>query len=305
MKEKDPAFLFYPADFLVGCSDLTMLERGQYITLLCLQHQKGHLSKKTVGLCLGFDWVSLSDELRGKFREDEDGHIYNRRLDREMTERKQFVDKQRNNGKLGGRPKTQTEPNTNPNNNPNTNPNETQTKASRDEDRDINEDENIDKNNKGGMGEKEEETPNVENHSTEGKEIICEVLDELSFENVWAMYGRKGNKKTSMKKWSKLENHCKLAALKHIPEYVKATSKDIQYRKNFETYINQEAWNDIIISDKSNGTQGITITENGGTMGNGYSGNGANTFRTDAQQRRNERSVLKEMARTVLQQPKT
>jgi uncharacterized protein YdaU (DUF1376 family) len=181
MKEKDPAFLLYPADFLVGCSDLTMLERGQYITLLCLQHQKGHLSKKTVGLCLGFDWVSLSNELRGKFKEDENGFIFNSRLEREIMKRDNFSDKQRNNGKLGGRPKTQTKPS----HNPNINPIKTQTKASRDENENINEDGN-ENTLKGGTGGKIE-TPNVENHCTEG-----EVLDELSFENVWAMYGRKG-----------------------------------------------------------------------------------------------------------------
>jgi hypothetical protein len=75
-----------------------------------------------------------------------------------------------------------------------------------------------------------------------------EVLDETDFENVWAMYGRKGNKKTCMQKWGKLKNHCKLAALQHIPRYVAATP-DIQYRKNFETYINQEAWNDEVLTN--------------------------------------------------------
>ena len=45
---KDPAFVFYTGDFLTGVIDMTMEERGQYITLLCLQHQKGHFSKKTL-----------------------------------------------------------------------------------------------------------------------------------------------------------------------------------------------------------------------------------------------------------------
>ena len=225
---KDPAFLFYPADFLIGCTDLTMVERGQYITLLCLQHQKGHLSKKMVGLCLGFDWVSLSEELRAKFKEDEAGLIYNSRLEREITQRSQYINKQRSNGKMGGRPKTQIKPNENPN----INPAETQTKASRDEDIDVNEDVIIIENNKGGMGENEE--------------TFCEVLDELYFENVWAIYQRKGNKKTSKDRWDKLPNKSKLLAAAHIPQYVEATP-DIQYRKNFEVYINKEAWNDRII----------------------------------------------------------
>ncbi|MDR1884271.1 MAG: DUF4373 domain-containing protein [Prevotella sp.] len=74
----------------------------------------------------------------------------------------------------------------------------------------------------------------------------CEIPDESSFDNIWAMYGKKGNKKTCAKKWANLKNHCREAAFKHIPLYVEATP-DIQYRKNFETYINQECWNDEII----------------------------------------------------------
>ena len=69
---------------------------------------------------------------------------------------------------------------------------------------------------------------------------------DSGFEKVWAMYGRKGNKKTSERKRANLKNHCREAAIKHIPRYV-ASTPDIQYRKNFETYLNQEAWNDEII----------------------------------------------------------
>ena len=70
---------------------------------------------------------------------------------------------------------------------------------------------------------------------------------ELSFEKAWELYERKGNKKTSMKKWENLKNHCREAALKHIPLYVQSTP-DKQYRKNFETYLNQECWNDEILT---------------------------------------------------------
>ena len=37
---KDPAFLFYSSDFLSGTMLMTDEEIGQYIKLLCLQHQK-------------------------------------------------------------------------------------------------------------------------------------------------------------------------------------------------------------------------------------------------------------------------
>ena len=85
--------------------------------------------------------------------------------------------------------------------------------------------------------------------NTKEIEIIL-PFDELSFENVWELYEKKGNRKTSKKRWANLKNHCREAALTHIPLYVMATP-DKQFRKNFESYINQECWNDEIIT-KSN-----------------------------------------------------
>lgn len=89
---------------------------------------------------------------------------------------------------------------------------------------------------------------------TESTVVVEAKTDETDFENVWTLYGRKGNKKTGRGKWERLTAKNKKAALEHIPDYVLSTP-DITYRKNFETYINQEAWNDeIIISDEKTGT---------------------------------------------------
>lgn len=101
---KDPAFLFYTSDFITGISDLTMEERGQYITLLCLQHQKGHLSEKTIRLNV----ANVSVDVLNKFLKDDNGLFYNERLDIEIEKRSNFVDSRRENGKLGGRPKVKT-----------------------------------------------------------------------------------------------------------------------------------------------------------------------------------------------------
>ena len=97
---KDPAFLFYSSDFLNGVSDLTMEERGQYITLLCLQHQKGSLSEKTIRLSVG----SVSVDVMAKFQKDEAGNFFNERLILEMEKRANFTQSRRNNGVKGGRP---------------------------------------------------------------------------------------------------------------------------------------------------------------------------------------------------------
>jgi hypothetical protein len=85
---KSPSFNFFSADVLVGVSDLTMAERGQYITLLCLQHQKGHLSRKTMEIAVG----AVSDDVLGKFKVDEDGNYYNSRLDKEVNKKNAFVE---------------------------------------------------------------------------------------------------------------------------------------------------------------------------------------------------------------------
>jgi hypothetical protein len=103
---KDPAFLFYSSDFLNGVSDLTMEERGQFITLLCLQHQKGTLTDKTIRLSLG----SVSVDVLSKFSKDKDGNYFNERLNEEIEKRIQFTESRRNNGSKGGRPKNNTKP---------------------------------------------------------------------------------------------------------------------------------------------------------------------------------------------------
>lgn len=113
---KDPAFLFYASDFLTGCTNLTMEERGQYMTLLCIQHQTGHLSNKTISLSVG----GVSDDLMTKFSIDDDGLFYNERLDIEIDKRMQFCETRRQNGSKGGRPK---KPSAKPNGKPSAKPN--------------------------------------------------------------------------------------------------------------------------------------------------------------------------------------
>lgn len=91
---KDPAFLFYSADFLVGVSDLTMAERGQYITLMCIQHAKGRLSLKNIEIAIG----TVSDDVLAKFKQDENGLYYNERLEQEVLKRKAYSESRRKNG---------------------------------------------------------------------------------------------------------------------------------------------------------------------------------------------------------------
>jgi hypothetical protein len=102
---KDPAVLFYTSDFLSGVIDMDMDERGQYITLLCAQHQKGRLSEKTIRLLVG----SVSVSVLAKFKRDENGLYFNERMEFEAQKRAQFTDSRRNNGEKGGRPRKPTQ----------------------------------------------------------------------------------------------------------------------------------------------------------------------------------------------------
>jgi hypothetical protein len=133
---KDPAVLFYTSDFLSGVIDMDMDERGQYITLLCAQHQKGRLSEKTIRLLVG----SVSVSVLAKFKRDENGLYFNERMEFEAIKRAQFTDSRRNNGEKGGRPRKPTQ-NLVDNHMPNHMENE-------------NENDNIIEKDKGGVGEK-------------------------------------------------------------------------------------------------------------------------------------------------------
>jgi uncharacterized protein YdaU (DUF1376 family) len=98
---KDPAFLFYVNDFLSGVLLMSFEERGKFITLLCLQHQQGHISEDDM-----FSICSQEDKrILKKFKKDADGFYYNERLDEEKAKRDKFITSQRTNGAKGGRPK--------------------------------------------------------------------------------------------------------------------------------------------------------------------------------------------------------
>jgi uncharacterized protein YdaU (DUF1376 family) len=92
---KDPAFLFYSGDFIAGVSEMTMEERGQYITLLCFQHGKGHLTMDFINRVV----PNLSQYVLSKFVKDDKGLFYNKRLDLEAEKRKKYSESRSNNRK--------------------------------------------------------------------------------------------------------------------------------------------------------------------------------------------------------------
>jgi len=93
---KDPAVLFYTSDFLTGTLTMTYEQKGKYITLLCLQHQKGVLSEKDMlSICLSYD-----EDVFSKFKKEGENY-YNERMKLEHEKRSSYS-KSRSNNRLKG-----------------------------------------------------------------------------------------------------------------------------------------------------------------------------------------------------------
>jgi uncharacterized protein YdaU (DUF1376 family) len=90
---KDPAFLFYPNDYLGGTMGMTFEEKGAYIDLLMLQFNRGHMTEHMIGHTVGQLWKNIKD----KFIQDSTGLWYNVRLDEEKSKRMAFTQSRRNN----------------------------------------------------------------------------------------------------------------------------------------------------------------------------------------------------------------
>ena len=86
-------FLFYVGDWLGGTQLFTREHKGAYIDLLMAQFGNGHMSLEDIKHVLGEqDYVKLWPKIEPKFTLDEDGLLYNIKLDNEKFKRKKFVD---------------------------------------------------------------------------------------------------------------------------------------------------------------------------------------------------------------------
>jgi hypothetical protein len=92
---KDPAVLFYTSDFLSGTFTMDYEQRGKYITLLCIQHQKGFLTEKDLKLVL----EDTDTEIFDKFKLAEDGNYYNIKMKECAAARKAYSQSRSNNRK--------------------------------------------------------------------------------------------------------------------------------------------------------------------------------------------------------------
>lgn len=90
---KDPAFLFYPGDWLGGTIGMSFEEKGAYLELLVMQWNCHRIAEDDAKKLVG---AKLWNRLKRKFLHDSDGY-FNQRLQDEKDKRKAHSDKQKQN----------------------------------------------------------------------------------------------------------------------------------------------------------------------------------------------------------------
>lgn len=271
---KDPAFLFYYKDFENDTADWEADAVGWYIRLLCFQAGNGYIPSEIEELAqlarVKFSEYKIFCErwatrLACKFKPLSDTQLYNPKLSKVQAERKSSAIKKSVLAVLGNFIKT-------------CNLTDVEKKKLKD------------------LFHKEKSFYNILN-SEKRKEIIEEFLvgksfliieqryakrnaieertqqeDEIEIENediiktevyptfddFWDLYDKKIGKKSKIeKKWDLLSQSTKEEIMQYVPKYIQS-QPDKQYRKNPETFLNNESWNDEIIL-KKNGTDQPTI----------------------------------------------
>lgn len=236
-KGKDPAVLFYTSDFLTGVSGLTMEERGQYITLLCFQHQQGPLSEKQIRLSVGV----ISDDVRAKFKVNSEGLLFNERMLLESEKRKAYTVSRQINGSHGGRP-----PKTSENHMDNHMDNHM---GNHSENENINRNINISISNNRGTNIGEcSKSPQMTKKCTS---------NEVLFDRFWEAYPKKKAKVEARKRWDKLKVTDALAQTmldaiaeqKKSADWTREAGRFIPYPA---TWLNQGRWLDELSASEPN-----------------------------------------------------
>lgn len=103
MKGKDPAFLFYSAEFYEGTRTMLPEERACLMDLMIYQHQRGYIPKdlkRVLLYCNGINEATLKATLEAKFKQTDQGWV-NETLQRVIEDRENYSEKQSINGAVG------------------------------------------------------------------------------------------------------------------------------------------------------------------------------------------------------------
>lgn len=92
---KDPAFLFYPGDWLSGTMFMTFEEKGAYMELLMMQFNHGPFDMHMAKVVLKGQIEQLWPTMIGKFKSDDGILFYNERLKAEKEKRQNYTESRR------------------------------------------------------------------------------------------------------------------------------------------------------------------------------------------------------------------
>lgn len=97
---KDPAFLFYPGDYIAGTMHLDFESKGAYVELLMLQFNQDRMTLHMIKHMLGHKFDHIWSLISNKFQE-EDGFYWNERLRVEKEKRVKFCKSRKDNKSKG------------------------------------------------------------------------------------------------------------------------------------------------------------------------------------------------------------
>jgi len=95
---KDPAFLFYPGNWLKGTQLFSRSHKGAYMDILMAQFSNGHLLLDDIKQLLGVDYETMwESKLKSKFVIDDKGLYYNDFMESVMINREEYTKGRLNN----------------------------------------------------------------------------------------------------------------------------------------------------------------------------------------------------------------
>lgn len=263
---KDPAFLFYYKDFENDTADWEADEIGWYIRLLIFQAGNGYIPEDTekiaqVARVKYSEYLKFSERwasrLACKFISLSDGKIYNRKLAKIQSERKSGAIKKSVLAVFGNFIKSSNLSATE----------ERELKKSfhsQDHFYDILQSEErkvkILKflNNETLLIKQRYAKRTQQGDAIENEDVNKDKVENgkitiwPDFEDFWNEYDKKiGSKPKIQSKWDKLSQKTKEEIMAYIPDY-KISQPDKQFRKNPETFFNNQSWKDEIIKSNEN-----------------------------------------------------
>ena len=208
---KDPAFLFYPGDYLRDTQTLSEKAQVAYDRIMCEHMRYICISQAQLKFFTKRLNEDELEELMFVLVEVDGGYQIEWVAD-SINKRKAYSESRRNN-RVGKKQKKRTNTSTSYDNHM----------------------------------ENEIEIENV-NKDEDVIESEFEILQYPSFDDFWNLYDKKVDRTKAESKWNKLTQKEKEEAVEYIPAY-KLAQPDKKFRRNPETFINNKTWQNEIITD--------------------------------------------------------